>query len=158
MAANRANIGWYLDNQIGGEDDRITGRIYEKEVKLTSAEILDLYNTPKQLVVAPGTGKVIELLSAVFFLNFGVQYTGGGALTIRTITAGAAVSEDIAAGDLINHDDDIYRAANSALCADGADVELAANDGLELYNATAVHADGTGTLTVKIMYRIHDFN
>ena len=160
MAANRANIGWYLDNQIGGEDDRFTGRVYDKEVKLTSAEILDLYNTPKLLVAAPGTGKIIELLSAVFFLDYGTAtYAAGGNLTIQTVTDNAALTPAISAADLINQAADHYRVVKSLVCSGGDDIELlSVNQGLELVNATAVHTTGDGTLTVKIIYRLHDFN
>ena len=160
MPANRANIGWYLDNQIGGEDDRFTGRIYDKEVKLTSAEILALHGTPKLLVAAPGAGRIIQLVSAVFFLDYGgATYANGGALTIQTVAGNGALTPDIGAADLINQGADHYRAVKSLVCSGGDDIELLAlNDGLELVVAGAEHITGTGTLTVKVMYRIHDFN
>ena len=160
MPANRANIGWYLDNQIGGEDDRFTGRVYDKEVKLTSAEILALHGTPKLLVAAPGPGRIIELLSAVFFLDYGTAtYANGGNLTIQTVTGNAALTPTIGAADLINQGADHYRAVKSLVCSGGDDIELlSVNQGLELVVAAAEHITGDGTLTVKINYRIHDFN
>ena len=160
MPANRANIGWYLDNQIEGEDNRFTGRVYDKEVKLTSAEILDLYNTPKLLVAAPGVGRIIQFVSAVFFLDHGgTDYANGGNLTIQTVTGNAAVTVTIGAADLINQDADHYRIVKSLDCSGGDDIELlSVNQGLELANAAAVHINGNGTLTVKVTYRIHDFN
>ena len=159
MAANRANIGWYIDNQIGGKDDRFTGRVYDKEVKLTSSEILALLASPKLLVAAPGAGQIIELLSAVFFLDAGTAYANGGDLTIQTVTGNAALTPAIAAADLINQAADHYRAVKSLVCSGGDDIELlSVNQGIELVVAGAEHITGTGTLTVKVMYRIHDFN
>lgn len=42
-----------------------------KEVALTNAEIKALRATPKTLVAAPGTGKVLEFVSAVLLLDYG---------------------------------------------------------------------------------------
>lgn len=157
---NRANLVYNVKNQIADSDGDYAGRIYEREVDISAAEILLLHTVPKELVPAPGALKVIEFLSMVAYLTVGtVVYADGGALTVRTITGDADISEDIAAADLINHATSVCRAANSDLCAGGADTDLAINDGLELYVATQQHTGGGGgTLKVKIMYRIHDFN
>lgn len=157
---NRANLVYNIKNQLADSDGDYAGRIYEREVDISAAEILLLNSAPKELVPAPGALKVIEFLSMVAYLTVGtVAYANGGALTVRTLAGNADVSEDIAAADLINHATSVCRAANSDLCAGGADVDLAINDGLELYVAGAEHINGGGgTLKVKIMYRIHDFN
>jgi len=158
MAANRANIGWYLTNQIGGEDDRFTGRVYDKEIKLTTAQVKAMNGTPVALVAAPGIGKVIEFISAVLFLDHdgGGDYANGGNIIIRTrggtpITLSQIVTS--AAG--VNISNDGY----SIMLAVNTPVLLAAdvNKGIELY-CNADHITGTSPMTVKVTYRIHDFN
>ncbi len=127
---------------------------YER-IEVSSAEILLLYTTPKTLVVAPGPGKVLEFVSAVFFLNHGgTDYAAGGAAVIQTITGNTAVSDAIAAGTLINASADAYVVAQAL----SAEVALDVNQGLELTNASAVHTTGNGVLVVNVAYRIHDFN
>ena len=123
--------------------------------RVTSAEILLLNTTPKKLVGAPGAGKVIEFLSAVFFLDHGgTDYAAGGAAVIQTVTGNTAVSDAIAAGTLINASADVYVVCQAL----SAEVALDVNQGLELTNASAVHTTGDGILVVHTAYRIHDFN
>lgn len=157
MAANRANIGWYLDNQIGGEDDRFTGRVYEKEISLTAAEITAL-TTPKELVAVPGIGKIVEFMSAVLFLDYGgTQYAGGGNIIVRT-RGGTPItlSQIVTSAASINLAHDNY----AIMLAVNTPVLLAAdvNKGIELYCSGDHTAGGGGTMKVKVSYRIHDFN
>ena len=126
-----------------------------KTVRLTSAEILLLYTTPKTLVDAPGAGKAIEFLSAVAFLDHGgTDYAAGGAAVIQTITSNTALSDAIAAATLINASADVYLVVQAL----SAETVLNVNEGLELTNADAVHTTGNGLLTLHVAYRIHDFN
>lgn len=156
MAANRANIGWYLDNQIGGEDDRFTGKVYNKEIDISAAEILDLFDTPKELIAAPGIGKVLEFLSIVIFLDAGTEiYATHGDLTVNYHTANTAVSNTLDEGTYLFSDADIYGVAQAI----DEEVALAANDALELRCGTGdPTAGGGGTLKIRIAYHIHDFN
>ena len=156
MAANRANIGWYLDNQIGGEDDRFTGKVYNKEIDISAAEILDLFDTPKELVAAPGIGRVLEFLSIVIFLDYGTEiYATYGNLTVNYHDANTAVSNQLDEGTYLFNNADIYGVAQVL----DAEVTLVANDALELRCGTGdPTAGGGGTLKVRIAYRIHDFN
>lgn len=129
--------------------------ILYRRVRVTSAEILLLYSTPKTLVDAPGSGKVIQFLSAVAFLDHGgTDYAAGGNLVVQHITADTAVSGVTAASDLINASADAY----NVMQALSTDVVAAVNDGLELTNASAVHTTGNGILVIDVAYRIHDFN
>ena len=155
MPADRASIGYYLKEQISGDDDERVGDIRTIEISLTSAEILLLYSTPKQLVEAPGAGKVIEFISAVAFLDHGgTDYAAGGAMVVQTITGNVAVSDAVAAATLINASADAYVIFQAL----SAEVAMDVNQGLELTNASAVHTTGNGILRVKVTYRIHDFN
>lgn len=127
---------------------------YER-IEISSAEILLLYSTPKTLVVAPGSGKVIEFVSAVMFLNHGgTDYAGGGNLVIQTITSNTSVSDLVANSELINENEDTYECVQAL----SDNVSLDVNEGLELINASGVHTTGNGVLVVDVAYRIHDFN
>ena len=155
MSANRANIAWHLENQIPGTDRRAIGMVYEKLVEVSAAEILLLNTTPKVLVASPGAGKVIEFLSAVLFLDYsGTAFAAGGDLVIRSI--GDIVVSDVSpAAEFMNLSADAYEVIQAL----SDSTSLAVNDGLELYNGSAVHTGG-GTSTVKVLVRycIHDFN
>ena len=125
------------------------------DIIVSSAEILALYTTPKELVPAPGAGKVIEFLSAVFFLDHGgTDYAAGGALVIQTVTGDTSVSDSVAAATLVNAAADAYVVAQAL----SAEVALDVNQGLELTNADAVHTTGNGILRVHVAYREHDFS
>ena len=155
MAANRANIGWYIDNQIGGEDDRITGKVYEKMITLTTAEILLLNSAPKSLVAAPGIGKVVEFMSAVFLFNFDTAaFDNTSNLSIRTTTGHTAQSDVVAAAACLELGADGY----GMFQVPSAETVIDVNDGLELYGSTVPGAGGSSTLKIKVNYRIHDFN
>ena len=73
MSANRSNIYWHLENQLLGQDQRAIGMVYEKLVTITAAELKLLATTPKELVEAPGANKLIELVSATLFLDYGSE-------------------------------------------------------------------------------------
>ena len=125
------------------------------DIIVSSAEILLLYTTPKELVPAPGAGKVIEFLSAVLFLDHGgTDYAAGGALVVQTVTGNVAVSDAVAAATLVNGATDLYVVAQAL----SAEVALDVNQGLELTNADAVHTTGNGILRVHVAYREHDFS
>jgi len=160
MAANRANIGWYIDNQIGGEDDRFTGRIYEKIITLTTAQVKAMNSAPIELVAAPGVGKVIEFVSAVLFLDHdgGSNYATGGNMVVRTSPAAAQVtlSATLTSAASINLGHDNYavmQALSTAVVLLAAD----ADEVIELY-CSADHITGTSPMKIKVTYRIHDFN
>lgn len=155
MSANRSNIAWHLENQMLGDNQRAIGMVYEKQVELTSAEILALYTTPKELVEAPGAGKVLEFLSAVLFLDYGTAtYATYGDLTVNLHTTGTALSDTVAAADLVQQTADAYRVMQVL----SADVALKANEALELRCGTGNPVTGDSTIKVLIRYCIHDFS
>lgn len=48
-----------------------SGSVINAKVSLTSAEILNLFTTPKVAILAPGVGKIIRILGVTFKYNFG---------------------------------------------------------------------------------------
>lgn len=130
-------------------------------VTLTNAEIKALRATPKTLVAAPGSGKMLEFVSIVLKNNGGtnaitetidnmaVKYTDG---------SGAAVSETIEATGFIDQTAatiTVGQAKNDAIVAYAS----AANQALVLHNTGdgeyAGNAANDVTMTVRVTYRVH---
>jgi len=125
-----------------------------KTVRVTAAEIIAMFTTPKELIAAPGAGKYLEFVSAVLFLDAGTAFTGGGAAVIEQ-AGNTDISGTIAAASLVNSATDACVLLTSIASAGRV---LVVNAGIDLTNAAQVHAAGTGNLTVHVAYRIHDFN
>ena len=150
---NRANASWKLQNQLGDGDHVKAGQVLTKFVKITSAEILALYTTPKELVPAPGAGKVLEFVGAIFFLDFNsAAYTTRGILTVKQGTT--AVSDAVAAAALVQQADDCYEQCYPL----AVETELTANSALNLYCDTGNPVTGDSPIYVSISYIVHDFN
>lgn len=124
-----------------------------RTVQLTSAEILALNTTQKELVEAPGPGKVLEFVSMVSFLDYGgTAYDSNGDLIVKLHTT--AVSATIAQGDLIQAGADAYNVTQAL----SADEVLLANKALYLTCSSGNPGSGNGILIVHVAYRVHDFN
>lgn len=123
------------------------------QVSIASADILALNTTPKQLIAAPGAGKIIIVESILLkMVRTATAYANGGALEFRyTDGSGAKVSADIAAsvvttggaGTEYNHVGGVI-----------ATLTPVANAAVVLRCATADFITGTGTAVVSIKYRI----
>ena len=166
MAANRANIGWYIDNQIGGKDDRFTGRIYEKEVKLTNAQLKALKTTAIELVAAPGTGRFIEFVSAVLYLHVGSEVLAESGANDNIIIeyddgSGAAVCTTIESTGFIEQTVDQIMLALATILAGTTIASSVVNKNLAILSDQddfTGNASNDATMTVKVTYRLHDFN
>jgi len=119
-------------------------------VTLSSAQLLDLHNTPVTLVAAPGAGKYLIAHRVIEYLTFGtVAYTVTGSTTVNWAGEAAVVGE-IASLDSgvssINSSDDttVYVQAANAV-----------NKALTVSSDAAL-TDGDGTLTVTVWYSIED--
>lgn len=153
---NRANIAYHIKNQIEGDNRERVGDIIEQEIEITTAEILALYTTPKTLVAAPGSGKVLQFMGAVGFLDFNsVAYTTRGIVTVKyTDGSGTAVSDAVAAAALVQQEDDCYE----EFAKTSAETELTANAALVLACDTGNPLAGDSPIRMKVFYRILDFN
>jgi len=125
------------------------------EVEISAAEILDLFATPKELVAAPGAGKLLEFISLLLAYDWGtVAYTIGtaGDLQVKyTDGAGVAVSTTRAATGFL----DAVADALSSLDKLEATVEPAVNEPLVLTVATASPTAGDSPIHAKVAYRVH---
>ena len=162
MPANRANIGWYIEEQLTDIDGKAAGKIYERQVTVTSAEILALNTTAKELVPAPGADRVLEFISAVIKHNAGVAYAEPDAPDDCYVrySGGQQCSADIDSTNFLDQTDDEIRIIpfNVTAMAIITDLEALKNTALQLYNPDSNLITGTGTLDIRVTYRIHKFD
>ncbi len=131
------------------------------EVALTAAEIKALAATQKELVAAPGAGKVIEFVSAILKLGAGSEVLTESAdnLEIKyTDASGVSVTGAIESTGFIDQAVDTYTSAiaktDTIVAATGCE-----NKALVLDNSgdgeIAGNASDDATLTVGVAYRVH---
>lgn len=131
--------------------------ISEVEVAISSSDLLGIRATPKQLVAAPGAGKVVEFVGGVLLLdatatayvesndNLAVKYTNG---------SGVQVSETIEMTGFIDQTTDqftnIQPAVNTIVAKAGCE-----NQALVLHGiGDGEFTTGTGVVRAKIAYRV----
>ena len=125
------------------------------EVEISSAEVLALFTTPKELVAVPGAGYILEFISLLLALDYATTaYTIGtaGDLQVKyTDGSGAAVSVTEAATGLLDQEADQLRLLDKL----EASVTPVANAALVLTLATANVTLGDSPIHAKVVYRVH---
>lgn len=124
------------------------GMLY-KAVSLSAANIIAMNATPVQLLPAPGAGKAIQIHDVMIRVTrTSTAFTSGGAAVIQTATGAVALTGTIPASTF----------TGAAGVADYTVPKVAAanveNDAVNISNATAAFATGTGTAVVHIWYSI----
>lgn len=127
-----------------------------KEVSVTNAEMLDLADTPVELIAAPGAGKVIEVQSVVFFFDYTAAYTvtGNDDLDVCYTTEANVILTGEATGFVDATADDML------FCTRVADYSpaktVAENAAVVLANNSSDFGGGNAAnaVRVKISYRI----
>ena len=162
MADRRAFMAYDIENQITDGENKVAGKIYEAQVTVTSAEILALATTAKELVPAPGTDRVLEFISATIKHNAGVAYVEADAPDDCYIrySGGQQCSADIDSTNFLDQTDDEIRIIPFSVSdmAITVDLEALKNTALQLHNPDSNLITGTGTLDIRITYRIHKFD
>jgi predicted RecA/RadA family phage recombinase len=131
-------------------------------VAVTNAQIKGLRAAPKELVAAPGAGKLLEFISATLLLDYGANVltrpNGDEDMVVKfENAAGPVASEVTAAGFPVAAADQVCflgKAATATMTAAGT-----------VNKALVLHNDGTGefggnagadtVLRVKVAYRVH---
>ena len=125
------------------------------EVEITSAEILALFTTPKQMVATPGAGKVLEFISLLLAYDYNATvYTIGAATDLQvkyTDETGEAVSTTHAVTGLLDQATDQLRSLDKL----EASVTPVANAALVLTLAGANPTLGDSPIHAKVAYRVH---
>lgn len=129
--------------------------IYNATVEVNNAELLTLYSAPKQLIVQPGSGKLIEVISAVVFLDYGsAALTEPNDLNLQYATSNSAIVA-VADTGLLDQTADTLTIAKPATLA-GVAASNCVNQAVELANSGTKEYEGaTGSaLKIYLTYRI----
>ncbi len=137
----------YIDSVLATASLRQTSVI-----NISSAELLSLNGTPKELVAAPGANKIIALHRII------IKYTYSTAAyatntTLETIYAGTSASPASAAG-VIGQSVDVVSIGAISTVTSTSDLT---NKALQLRVSTGNPTAGSGTLKVIVDYSIADF-
>ena len=125
-------------------------------VALSAANLIAMGTTPVSILSAPGSGKVIVPSLIVFEMTrTSTAFTGGGAVSFQyhTTTTSVPHSGSIPATVVTTG------GAGTAVIMLGPNVGsnglvLPVNEGIDITNATAAFAAGTGTANVFFYYRV----
>ena len=119
-------------------------------VTLSSADILDLHNTPITLVAAPGAGKMLMPHRVLCQYTYGTAaYVNGDGPPRLTLDNGQA---SVTFGGIIDQTTDYWKtfAIDFDTASDPVNSALIVDDG------GAAHTDGDGTLTITCWYSVED--
>lgn len=140
---------------VPGRSNRVVyGKTFYKEVSITAAEMLALRASPKTLVAAPGAGRVLEFLGAIFIYDYVAAFTEtADNIAIReTDGSGTVVSLTLETTGLLDATADKM----STIKPLATDVLMLANKPLVLHNTGDGEFGGTGSpCRVKIAYKVH---
>ena len=135
--------------------DMATSLVQYAGVEISSAEILALFTTAKELVAAPAAGNFLEFISLQLAYDYGTAvYTIGTATNFQvqyTNIAGVAVSTTQAVTGMIDQATDQIRSLDKL----EASVTPAVAAALVLTIAVANPTNGDGVIHAKVAYRVH---
>lgn len=118
-----------------------------KDIKLTSTQMDTLNATPIELVAAPGSGKFLEVIGVLAYVDVGATpfELGSGTVDIRYTDSSGGL-----AAQLTNAF--VESAADALFKAYGRDVVITENAALVAYASSDVTA-GDGALYLRVFYR-----
>lgn len=144
-----------LDDEVVTSPKLDESTVQYAEVEISAAEILALFTTPKELVAAPGAGKILEFISLMLAYDFNTTaYTIGTATDLQvkyTDAAGAAVSTTEAVTGFLDGVADDLRSLDKLEVS----VTPVVNAALVLTLAVANVTLGDSPIHAKVAYRVH---
>lgn len=128
------------------------------EITISSAELLALRATPKELVPAPGAGKVLEFLGAVLILDYNSAAYAETAdnLAVRYVNgSGVLASQAIEATGFLDQTADTMTTAQPKIDVIAAKTACE-NKALVLHNTgDGEWTTGNSPMRVKVAFRVH---
>lgn len=144
------------NNFVSNGDDMLTPNSVTVEV--TAAEMLALNATPKTLVAAPGAGRVLVPVGALFFLDYNsAAYAGiatGEDMAIRYTNGSGAVAATVETTGFLDQTADQLRWLNAGAtpAATAGGLTPVANAALVLHMTTGEITTGDSPLFVRTYY------
>lgn len=139
---------------VGGSAPTWIGTNLLATFTLTAANIIAMNGTPITILAAPGTGKaLIPALIMFEMTTTSTAFTGGGAVefyyhgTTTNVVTGTIPASVVTAAAGTS-----YTLLGPAAATNGTTV--LANTGIDITNATAAFAAGTGTAKIEILYNL----
>jgi hypothetical protein len=126
------------------------------EVSISSAEILNLNSTPKQLIAAPGAGKFIQLIAATaYYTHAGSAYANANDLQINhTNTNASELTDALDLNSVTINRVKQFEINDNASNGTGWGATIVANAGLYLRAQATNPTTGGGSLKIYLTYRI----
>lgn len=129
-----------------------------KDVKVTSAELLALNATPKQIVAAPGANKALVFEGAVFYKPAGTAYAGvavGEDLSVKyTDSSGAELAQCETTGFLDQATAQSRYVREQAAASGNSAITPVANAALVLHMLAGEITTGDSDLYVRVYFAI----
>ncbi|MGB0367934.1 MAG: hypothetical protein ACPGD8_00930 [Flavobacteriales bacterium] len=125
------------------------GEVKDTVIDLSSAEILALGSTPKTVVPAPGSGKLLQVLNAtVKYTYVTATYTGGTMLRV-----GTNISQDAYICQALDATVSTIRTFTTPIHTTAGYVGSAENTAIEI-DTTSTASTGDGTAKVWVRYQV----
>lgn len=133
--------------------------LHQKDVTITTAQVLALNATPITLVAAPGANKALIFEGAVVFYDFNTAAYGGIAvgedLSIKyTGSTGLEVSQVEATGFIDQASDQVRYAQPHRAASGNNSITPVANAPLVLHMLVGEVITGDGPLKLRVYYRV----
>jgi hypothetical protein len=139
---------------VGTKASPVWAPVNPVSVSLTAAQLVAMEAAPVSVIAAPGAGFAIVIDSVLLEMTTtSTVFTGGGAVSFVYHGTGTAVHAGSIPASVVTAAAGVsYTLLGPAAATTGTTAP--ANTGVDITNATAPFAAGTGTAKVKLKYRV----